>query len=62
LPGTGSAASPSFPTEKTLQFPLRKDWEVEAERNREVEDMELRLALELSLAEAQSREEKDGGT
>jgi hypothetical protein len=61
LPRTGSGTPPSVPTEKTLQFPLRRDWEVEAERGREVEDMELRYALELSLAEAQSREE-DGGT
>ena len=44
LPGTGLAASPPFP--------LRRDWEVEAESIRQVEDLELRLALELSLAEA----------
>lgn len=58
LPRTGSAASPSVPTEGPLQISLRGDWEVKAERNREVEDMELRFALELSLAEAQSREEE----
>jgi WD40 repeat protein len=62
LPGTGLATSPSVPTGKPLQFPLRRDWEDEAERSREVEDMELRFALELSLAEAQSRERNDGGT
>ena len=64
LPGTGSAVSPSVPTEKPLQILLRKDWEIEGERNREVEDMELQFALELSLAEAQSREDgsNDGGT
>jgi WD40 repeat protein len=62
LPGTGLAASPSVPTGKPLQFSLRGDWGVEAERSREVEDMELRFALELSLAEAQSRERNDGGT
>jgi len=62
LPGTGLAASPSFPTGKPPQFSLERDCEVEAERNREAENMELRFALELSLAEAQSRERKDGGT
>jgi hypothetical protein len=62
LPGTGLTASPSVRTGKPLQFLLRRDWEVEAERSREVEDMELRLALELSLVEAQSRERNDGGT
>lgn len=62
LPGTGLTASPSVPTGKPLEFSLRRDWEVEAERSREVEDMELRLALELSLVEAQSRERNDGGT
>ena len=61
LPGIGLAASPSVPSEKPVQFSPRRDWEVEAERIREVEDMEIRFALELSLAEAQSRE-NDGGT
>lgn len=60
LPGTG-LVSPSVPTGNPLQFSVRRDWEVEAERYREVEDMELRFALELSLAEAQSCE-RNGGT
>lgn len=62
LPGTGLTASPPVPTGNPLQISLRRDWEVEAERSREVEDIELRFALELSLAEAQSRERNDGGT
>jgi hypothetical protein len=62
LPGTGLAVSPSVPTGNPLQFSVRRDWEVEAERYGEVEDMELRFALELSLAEAQSCERNDGGT
>lgn len=51
LPGTGLAVSPSVSAGQPLPCSLRKDLEVEAERNREVEDMELRFALELSLAE-----------
>ena len=62
LPGTGLAGSPSVPTGQPLPFSLRRDWEVEVERNREVEDVELRLALEQSLAEAQSRVRNEGGT
>ena len=62
LLGTGLAVSPAVSTGQPLPRSLRKDLEVEAERNREVEDMELRFALELSLAEAQSRERNDGGT
>ena len=61
LPGTGLAASPPVPTEQSPPFPLRRDWEVEAESIRQVEDLELRLALELSLAEARSRERNVGG-
>lgn len=63
LPGIGLAGSPSVPTGQPFPFSLRRDWEVEVERNSKVEDVELRLALELSLAEAQSREERnEGGT